>query len=161
MSTLEVAIQIAVKAHAGQRDKQGEPYITHPLRLMARVQGEPAQIVAVLHDVVEDTTTTLDDLRAAGFSEDILAALQCVTHDKHVPYADYVIRIAGNPIARQVKMADLEDNSRLDRAILRPERIERDLARLHRYYLSYRFLMGALTETDYRRLMVAYGELGE
>jgi hypothetical protein len=159
MSTLDVAVRIAATAHAGQLDKDGQPYITHPLRVMGRVQGEPAQIVAVLHDVLEDTVTTAEDLRAAGFSEEILAALLCVTHAKDLSYADYVVRIAGNPIARQVKLADLEDNTRLDRTLLRPDRIERDLTRIHRYFLSYRFLSGRLSEADYRRLMAAYGEI--
>jgi (p)ppGpp synthase/HD superfamily hydrolase len=159
MSSLETAIRIAVTAHAGQLDKGGSPYITHPLRLMAAVEGEEAKIVAVLHDVVEDTSVTLDDLRREGFSEAVLAAVECVTHRREQPYADYVVRCKNNPTAKQVKLADLADNSRLDRCILRPARIERDLARLHRYVLSYKFLIDRLSEADYRSLMQSYGEL--
>jgi hypothetical protein len=124
---------------------------------MMRVSGEAAQIVAVLHDVLEDTSFTEDDLRQTGFDEAVLEALRCVTHRKDEPYADYVIRIAGNPIARAVKLADLEDNTRLERAILRAGSVGRDLARLHRYHLSYKFLTGQLGLADYRTAMTAHG----
>lgn len=159
MSNLETAIRIAVTAHAGQKEKGGAAYITHPLRLMTAVDGDEAKIVAVLHDVIEDTTVTLEDLRREGFSETVLSAVTCVTHCRDEPYADYVVRCKGNPLARQVKLADLTDNSRLDRCILRVERIARDLARLHRYVLSYKFLTDRLSEQDYRSLMALYGEL--
>ena len=153
MATIEKALQIAAKAHEGQKDKEGLPYILHPLRVMMAVQGEDAQIAAVLHDVVEDTPVTVDDLRAAGFGEQVLAAVQCVTHRKDEPYADYVVRCKANDIARRVKLADLEDNSRLDRVLLRPQRLERDLARIRRYALSYKFLTDQITEQQYRTLM--------
>jgi hypothetical protein len=157
MATLEKAIQIAVAAHEGQTDKEGLPYIMHPLRVMGRVSGVDAQIVAVLHDVVEDTDTTLDDLRGAGFAESIVAAVACVTHDKSEPYAEYVIRCKVIPVARQVKLADLEDNGQLTRLLLRPGRIQDDLTRLHRYALSYKFLTDKLTEAQYRQEMERHG----
>ena len=150
MATIETALQIAAKAHAGQRDKEGVPYILHPLRVMHRVQGEAAQIVAVLHDVVEDTPVTLDDLRAAGFAADILAAVERVTHRREVPYEEYVIGCAADPVARQVKLADLEDNSLLSRAMLRRDREAGDLARMRRYTLAYKFLTGQLSQSEYR-----------
>lgn len=153
MATLEKALEIAARAHAGQRDKEGLPYILHPLRVMHRVSGEAAQIVAVLHDVVEDTPVTLADLRQAGFSEEILAAAECVTHPREEPYADYVIRCSRNPLARQVKLADLEDNSQISRTILRREREDDDLARMRRYALSYKFLTGQIGEDEYRQRM--------
>jgi hypothetical protein len=159
MSTLESAIRIAVAAHAGQTEKGGAAYITHPLRVMAAVETEEERIVAVLHDVIEDTAVTLDDLRREGFGEDVLAAVACVTHRPGESYADYVVRCKGHPVARRVKLADLADNSRPDRCILRVERVERDLARVHRYVLSYKFLTDRLSEPDYRSLMRAYGEL--
>src|SRR5262249_43426113 len=140
MSMLETAIRVAVAAHAGQKDKEGLPYITHPLRLMAAVEGDDAKIVAVLHDVVEDTRTTLDDLRREGFSERILTAVALVTHRKEDSYADYVVGCKGDPIALQVKLADLTDNSRPDRCLLRADRVARDLARIHRYMLTYKYL---------------------
>src|SRR5258708_1687614 len=153
MATIEKALQIAAKAHEGQKDKEGLPYILHPLRAMMSVEGEEAQIVAVLHDVIEDTTVTADDLRQAGFSENILAAVLCVTHSKDESYADYVVRCKANPIARQVKLADLKDNCRLDRTILRPQRFEADVARLRKYVLSYKYLTDQITEQQYRELM--------
>lgn len=152
MPTIEKALQIAAKAHEGQKDKSGEPYILHPLRAMMSVQGEEAQIVAVLHDVIEDTSVTADDLRRAGFSEKVVHAVLCVTHGKE-PYAEYVVRCKDNDIARRVKLADLEDNSRLARTILRPERFDADVARLRKYFLSYKFLTDQITEQQYRRLM--------
>src|SRR6516165_4662820 len=115
MATIEKALQIAAGAHEGQKDKEGLPYILHPLRAMMSVQGEEAQIVAVLHDVIEDTSVTADDLRRAGFSEQLVAAILCVTHRKDESYADYVVRCKANAVARQVKLADLTDNWRLDR----------------------------------------------
>ena len=153
MATIERALQIAARAHEGQRDKEGLPYILHPLRVMMGVEGEEAQIVAVLHDVVEDTSVTLDDLRQAGFREGTLAAVECVTHRKDEPYAEYVVRCKGNEIARRVKLADLQDNSRPDRTILRPQRLQQDLARIRRYALSYKFLTDQITEDQYRALM--------
>lgn len=157
MPTLEDAIRIAVAAHAGQKDKEGQPYVTHPLRLMESLHDPDAKTVAVLHDVVEDTSTTLDDLRRVGFSDGIIEAVRCVTHDKREPYADYVVRCKANPVARQVKLADLADNYRLDRTILRSDRVAGDLARLHRYVLSYKYLTDGLSEKDYRELMGTYG----
>jgi hypothetical protein len=120
---------------------------------MMKLQGEDADDLGVLHDVVEDTAVTLDDLRAAGFSEAVLAAVSLVTHDKAESYADYVVRCKSNAIARRVKLADLEDNSRLDRTILRPERIDADVARLRKYVLSFKYLTDQLTEQQYRTLM--------
>lgn len=153
MATIEKALQIAAKAHEGQRDKEGLPYILHPLRVMAAVVGEDAQIVAVLHDVIEDTPVTADDLRAAGFSQTVVAAVVRVTHHKGHPYADYVVGCKGDDIARRVKLADLADNTRLDRTILRPNQMARDLARIRRYLLSYKFLTDQITEVEYRALM--------
>src|SRR4051812_21696551 len=124
---------------------------------MHRVQGEEAQIVAVLHDVIEDTSVTAGDLRQAGFSEQVVVAVLCVTHRKDETYADYVVRCKGNDVARRVKLADLEDNSRLDRTILRPDRIGPDLARIRRYVLSYKLLTDQVTEEHYRAAMEGDG----
>ena len=153
MATLEKALQIAAKAHEGQKDRLGERYILHPLRVMMRVEGEEAQTVAVLHDVIEDTSVTDDDLRQAGFSEKVIVAVLSVTHGKDESYADYVVRCKSNEIARQVKLADLEDNARLDRNILRPQQFEADVARMRKYLLAYKFLTDHITEEQYRTLM--------
>jgi (p)ppGpp synthase/HD superfamily hydrolase len=153
MSTLDRAIQIAAQAHEGQTDKQGGPYVLHPLAVMMRVEPVEAKIVAVLHDVVEDTNVTFADLEAAGFSRVVLDALRLVTHDREEPYADYVIRAKSNPIARAVKLADLSENTRIERALMRPASLERDAHRLQRYVLSYRFLTDEIDETAYRAAM--------
>jgi (p)ppGpp synthase/HD superfamily hydrolase len=153
MATIEKALQIAARAHEGQVDKHGQPYILHPLRVMAAVEGEEARIVAILHDVIEDTPVTDEDLRREGFGEAILEALDRLTHRKDEPYADYVIRCKGHEIARRVKLADLEDNSRLSRTILRPDRIEPDIERVRKYLLAYKYLTDMLTEEQYRLAM--------
>ncbi len=118
MLTIERAIEIAAASHAGVRDKQGQPYILHPLRVMMDVQGDLARIVAVLHDVVEDTPVTIENLGAAGFSAEVLAAVELVTHREGQAYSEYVIHCKANDAARQVKLADLRDNSNLNRALL-------------------------------------------
>jgi len=153
MATIDKALQIAAMAHEGQKDKAGAPYILHPLRVMLAVDGETAKIVAVLHDVIEDTPVTIDDLRKAGFGEEVVSAVLCVTHQKDETYAGYVVRCKKNEIARQVKIADLADNCRPDRIILRPQKIDADLARLRKYAISHQYLTGQLTEHEYRKLM--------
>ncbi len=110
MSTIERAIEIAACAHAGQIDKAGEPYIFHPLRLMLAVKTREQQMAAVLHDVVEDTNLTLDDLRAEGFSEEVLEAVKALTKVDGEARLEAAQRAAQNPIARAVKLADVTDN---------------------------------------------------
>ena len=153
MATIEKALQVAAKAHEGQKDQGELSYILHPLRVMNGVEGEEAKIVAILHDVIEDSPVTEEDLRQEGFSESVITALACLTHRKGEPYADYVIRCKGNDIVRMVKRADLEDTARPSRALLRPDRLEPDLARLRRYLLAYKFLTGMITEAQYRAAM--------
>ena len=153
MSTIAAAIRIAADAHANQLDKDGRPYILHPIAVMMNVPPGDAQVVAVLHDVVEDTTVTMDDLARAGFSETVLASLRLVTHAKDEPYAPYVIRCKADPIARAVKLADLRDNTRPDRALMRPGILERDARRMARYLLSYKFLSDEISEADYLAAM--------
>jgi (p)ppGpp synthase/HD superfamily hydrolase len=131
MSTLERAIVIAVEAHAGQVDKAGAPYVLHPLRMMLRVSTSDERIVAVLHDVCEDCPGwTFDRLRAEGFSEHIIQALQSVTKRDGEDYETFVRRSATNAIGRRVKLADLHDNSDLSR-IAMPS--ERDFRRMEKY----------------------------
>jgi len=153
MATLERAIELAAHAHAGQMDDQGEPYILHPLRLMQSLTDSDARIVAVLHDVIEDTEVTLEELQEAGFSITIIDAVRVMTKESGMNYRDYVVRLADNSLAKQVKLADLRDNARLDRALIRRAKITKDFKRLHRYHLSYQFLEGNLTESEYRKLM--------
>ena len=105
------ALCIAYKAHEGQVDKTGVPYIFHPFHLAESTTDENSTIVALLHDVIEDTDWTIDDLEKEGFNEDILTALKLMTHNPAEPYMDYISRLSTCPVARQVKLADLYHNS--------------------------------------------------
>lgn len=110
MADLERALQIAVMAHAGQRDKVGAPYVLHPLRMMAAMRTDAERIAALLHDVVEDTDWTLERLRAEGFDEAIVRAVDSLTHREGEPYEAFIERASQDAIARVVKIADLRDN---------------------------------------------------
>jgi hypothetical protein len=157
VSSIDKALSCALYVHGDVKDKSGQPYILHPLRVMAAVEGEDAKVAAILHDVLEDSSMTADDLRSDGFAEPVIEAVLCLTHRESESYADYVVRCKGNEVARRVKLADLEDNSRPARAILRPERLDSDMARLRKYFLSYKFLVGQLTELEYRETMKRRG----
>ncbi len=110
MSTLDKAIQIAVQAHGQQKDRFGRPFVLHPLRMLTQMRTEPEKIVATLHDVVEKSELTLDDLSNAGFGPDILTAVECLTKRENEPYLEYIRRTRLNPLARRVKEADLQDH---------------------------------------------------
>ena len=150
---LERAIRIAVEAHAGQTDKEGQPYVLHVLRVMFAVSHPEARIAAVLHDVVEDTSISIEQLREEGFSDTVLEIVYCLTRRRGIKYSEYVIALKANPLAVQVKLADLSDNSRLDRNVIFPERFEADQRRLSRYLVTYKFLAEQIDETTYRALM--------
>lgn len=109
------AMKIAFKAHRDQVDKSGMPYIYHPIHLAEQMKDEKTTCVALLHDVMEDTDITFEQLAAEGFSDNILEALKLMTHDEAVPYMEYVKNIKNNPIAKTVKLADLKHNSDLTR----------------------------------------------
>jgi (p)ppGpp synthase/HD superfamily hydrolase len=133
----KAALRICFDAHKDQVDKSGMPYVFHPFHVAEQMETEDEVCVALLHDVVEDTATTLDDIRAAGIGEEAVAAIAAMTHDPSVTYADYIATVARNPLARKVKVADLRhnsDKSRLD------EPTDRDLARLERYAEALRML---------------------
>ncbi len=110
--TLEDAIALAAQAHQGQRYPApgGEPFILHPLRVMLRVKTPAARIVAVLHDLIEDTPHTPADLCRRGYPPPLVAALDLLTHRAAGPYDAYITRLAPDPLARRVKLADLADN---------------------------------------------------
>lgn len=108
---LDNAIKLAIDAHAGQVDKSGEPYILHPLRVMLSMKAEDERIVAVLHDVVEDTPWTCEDLYwQHGFKPEIVMAVAALTRGKNEEYFDFIRRLEPNAIARAVKIADIRDN---------------------------------------------------
>ena len=124
------ALKLCFEAHKDQLDKSGLPYVFHPFHLAEQMKDENTTIVALLHDVVEDSSLTFDDLYKIGFPEETLTAIQLMTHDKAVPYMDYVSIIKENPIARIVKLADLIHNSDLSRL---KEVSEKDLERVAKY----------------------------
>lgn len=140
MSDLDQAIFIASQAHRGQRDKGGAPYILHPLRVMARMKSDEERIVAVLHDVIEDNPFwTPYKLRRRGFGDNIIRALAALTRDKGESYEAFIERCGANPLARRVKLADLDDNSDLTRI---PAPTERDWDRMKKYGRAITYLIG-------------------
>jgi (p)ppGpp synthase/HD superfamily hydrolase len=141
MAGIEDAIALAVRAHRGQKDRAGAPYILHPLRMMFRVETDAEKMAAVLHDVVEDTDWTLDDLRAEGFPEEVVAAVDHLTRREAESYEEFVRRAAVHPVARRVKIADLEDNMDVRRmGTVTAE----DGDRLTRYHRAWRSLTADL-----------------
>jgi (p)ppGpp synthase/HD superfamily hydrolase len=129
--TLEDAIALACRAHQGQLDKNGQPYILHVLRVMLGQNDPVARMVAALHDVVEDSPTTFDDLRATGYSAEIVAAVDALTRRPEESYDEMISRVAANPLARRVKLADLEDNMSQSR------RLPGDHDRQQRYAVAH------------------------
>lgn len=109
------ALKLCFEAHKNQVDKTSMPYVFHPFHLAEQMTDEPTTVAALLHDVVEDTDRTFDDLRARGFDEAVIRALMLLTHDPAVPYMQYVAALKANPIAHAVKLADLRHNSDLTR----------------------------------------------
>lgn len=124
------ALRFAEAMHKGQVDKAGVPYIEHPKAVASMVDGDDAKIVALLHDTVEDTGATVDEIRSM-FGDRVADAVACLTHDKSVPYLEYVANIKGNDLAREVKLADLKHNMDLSRI---PNVTDVDIQRVNRKY---------------------------
>lgn len=131
------AMKLCFEAHKNQTDKSGLPYIFHPFHLAEQMTDEVTTIVALLHDVAEDTDYSLNDIEAMGFSQEVMTALSLLTHDKSVPYMDYVALIKQNPVAKTVKLADLKHNSDLSRLDVVDEKA---LARREKYLRAIAFL---------------------
>ena len=126
------ALKLCFEAHKEQTDKSGLPYVFHPFHLAEQMEDEESTVVALLHDVAEDTDYTLEDIAAMGFSRNVMEALALLTHDEAVPYMEYVKALRNNLIARRVKLADLRHNSDLSR--LDADQIdEKALARVNKY----------------------------
>ena len=132
------AMKLCFQAHKDQTDKSGIPYVFHPIHLAEQMKDEDTTVVALLHDVVEDTTYTPEDLAAMGFNDRVIAAIRLMTHDENIPYMEYVAKIKENPIAKAVKLADLAHNSdttRLDtvdaKATARGEKYAKAIRRLN------------------------------
>ena len=137
MSNLERAIEIAVSAHRGDVDKAGDPYILHPLSLMLQFDDLDEMIVAVLHDTVEDSSLTLGELKKEGFSDAVIAAVDALTKRDGETYEEFISRLSPNPLARQVKLADLEHNMDVRRL---ESLTSNDLERIAKYHRSWREL---------------------
>ena len=146
MCGLEEAIILATKSHLGQRQRNGEPYILHPLRVMMAVSDENEKIAAILHDVVEDSDITLDDLIPAGFSPEVIELVRLLTHENGKSYEAYIERLRPNPSARRIKIADLQDNMNVRRL---PQMRQKDLDRLERYH-KFWLLLRADEENEHR-----------
>lgn len=129
-ATLEDAIALAVETHRGQVEKAGQPYCLHLLRVMFRLDSELERMAGVLHDLVEDTPYTLEDLRRMGYPEPVIEALDCVTRRDGESYEEFIERVKPNALARRVKIADLEDNMDLRRL---SELSDKDVVRMNRY----------------------------
>ena len=111
----KAALKLCFEAHKNQTDKSGMPYVFHPFHLAEQMKDEETTIAALLHDVIEDTDYTIGDLEQINFSPDVLEAIKLLTHTDSTPYMEYVAKINENPIAKAVKLADLEHNSDLSR----------------------------------------------
>lgn len=137
MNKYELALKIATEAHKGQVDKAGIPYINHPLTVASLVDTEEEKIGALLHDTIEDTNITEQDLLNYGFSNKIVEVVKLLTHNKNVPYMDYIAKIKDNELARKVKIADLTHNSDLSRL---KEITEKDKKRYEKYQKALLYL---------------------
>lgn len=141
--TLDTALTIALAAHHGQKDMGGQPYILHPLRVMGKQNSMPCMMAAALHDVVEDSPTTLDDLRKVHCPEMVVEAVDCLTRRSGEDYMAMIHRIKLNDIATPVKIADLEDNMNIQRILGRREGLgEKDMKRLQKYLNAWTYLTG-------------------
>lgn len=133
----DTALEIATKAHKGQKDKAGQDYILHPIRVAERCKDPRAKIIALLHDTIEDTDVTADYLRSAGFPEEIIEGVLAVTKHEGESYEAFVSRAAKNPLGKEVKIADLEDNMDIRRL---KEITDRDVLRLRKYLRAWQNL---------------------
>lgn len=151
MTDIEKALQIATEAHRGQTDKTGRPYIGHPLRVMAMGRTAEEKIVGTLHDVVEDTSITLEELAKEGFGTNIIDALKCVTKtSEEEDYDSFIERCASNPLAAAVKIHDLKDNMDVCRL---PLVTEQAAQRLNRYLRAYRRLLPLYEQVPRKKIL--------
>lgn len=132
MSNLEQAIAVATKAHTGQVDKAGQPYILHPLRLMFKFEAEIEMIVAVMHDVIEDSAFTQGDLKKLGFSDEVVEAIDCLSKRQGEAYDSFILRVSKNNLARKIKIEDIKDNLNLSRLKTISDKDLRRAAKYHR-----------------------------
>lgn len=139
----KAALKLCYIAHKDQVDKAGLPYVFHPFHLAEQMLDEDTTVVALLHDVLEDAEITLDELREAGYGENVLEALQLLCHEDGVPYMEYIIRLRENRLAKIVKLADLQHNSDLSRLDVADERA---VARREKYLAAMQLLVNEACE---------------
>ncbi len=138
-SLVEKSIRIALDAHKGQKDKSNRPYILHPLRIALSMKSDEEFMAAVLHDVLEDSEYTDDDLRRHGFPEEVVKAAVCLCHEDDDDYFAYIASLKSNPIAKAVKLADLQDNLN----IMRLSAVsDEDFDRIRKYHKAWLELSG-------------------
>jgi (p)ppGpp synthase/HD superfamily hydrolase len=137
-SILEKALAMALQAHRGQKDKSGLPYVFHPIRMMLQLTTLEEQTVALLHDVLEDSPFTAEDLRKEGFSSVVIEAVKALTREKDEPYLEYIRRVKQNRLARVVKLADIKENLNANRLT---NLSEKDCQRLERYLKAREILL--------------------
>ena len=150
---LERAIELAVSAHHGQRDKAGLPYILHLLRVMDAVDDPIEKQAAVLHDFIEDTSGSVESLHRHSISDIAIQAIIRLTRVEPCTYCEYIVALSADPIATQVKLADIEDNYRIGRVAYRADYRNEDARRIQKYALTYQFLSRSINEQEYRSRM--------
>lgn len=146
---VELAERIARQRHSGQTDKGGHPYIGHPQRVAAMVSSPLERTVAWLHDTMEDTGYTENMMRADGFDEQVIETVTLLTHPPHEPYTDYIRRLADNPVARRVKLADLADNMNLTRLPDKERDSEATRRRMSKYRKAAEYLIALTPATEH------------
>ena len=134
----QIALELAVEKHKNQTDKAGNPYILHPLHVMENVNNKEGKIVAILHDIIEDTDITENYLLKIGLSKRIVDAVVALTRSEDRDYQEYIKNLSSNPLAKEVKIADLEHNMDLKRL---PTLEEKDLERNRKYQIAYHYLI--------------------
>ena len=134
----QIALELVVEKHKNQTDKAGNPYILHPLHVMENVNSKEGKIVAILHDIIEDTDITEDYLLKIGLSKRIVDAVVALTRSEDMDYQEYIKNLSSNPLAKEVKLADLEHNMDLKRL---PTLEEKDLERNRKYQIAYHYLI--------------------
>lgn len=141
MDIIEKSLEIALKAYAGQKDKAGKTYILHPLRIMSKMKTEEEMSVALLHDVIEDSGFTAQDLLDEGIPSSIVDAVQLLSRNDNEDYYEFIEKLLNNKLSAKVKRADIEDNMN----ILRLNEVsDKDLDRIAKYHRAWKMI----AETD-------------
>lgn len=134
MNIIEKSLEIALRAYAGRKDKAGQTYILHPLRLMNRMESDVERAVALLHDVIEDSDITDEELLNEGIPKTVVDAVKCLTKREEENYDDFIARVSANDLATKIKIVDIEDNIN----VLRLKRLtKKDLARVVKYHSAW------------------------